>query len=84
MIISRLKANKMHFKAHFLNIVLHCIDFYDVNATISLLDMPVRAAFTKGFSMKTSLQITIIISKITPQTSTNDHRNSKTIYLINN
>ena len=30
-------------------IVLHCIVFYDVNLTISLLDRPITAEFTKGF-----------------------------------
>ena len=33
-------------------IVVHYI-FYDVNLTISPLDRPITAEFTKGFSMKT-------------------------------
>ena len=36
-------------------IVLHCIDFDDVNLTISQLDRPTPAEFTKGFSMMTSI-----------------------------
>ena len=36
-------------------IVLHCIDFDDVNLTISPLDRPTPAEFTNGFSMMTSL-----------------------------
>ena len=60
MIISDLKANKMHFKTHcfvykqsktglYSYILLHCI-FYEVNITIWPLDRPVTAEFTKGFS----------------------------------
>ena len=66
-----LEANKMHFKTHcfvykqnktglFNYIVLHCIDFYDVNLTISPLDRSITAEFAKGFSMKTSLIINTI------------------------
>ena len=63
MIISGLEANKMHFETLLylqtkLNgpFLLHCILlFYDVNLTISPLDRPITAEFTKGFSMKTSL-----------------------------
>ena len=65
MIISGSEANKMHFKTHYFvykesktdlfnYIVLHCFDFDDVNLTISPLDRPIPAEFTKGFSMKTS------------------------------
>ena len=53
-------------------IVLHCIVVYDVNLTISSLDRPITAVFTKGFSMKNilcllTIQITIIILQITQQ-----------------
>ena len=62
MIITGLKANKMHFKTHcfvykksqtglFNYIVLI---FYDVNLTISPLDMSITAGFTKVISMKMS------------------------------
>ena len=60
MIISGLEANKIQFKIHcfvykqskmglFNYIVLHCIDFDDVNFTISPFDRPTPAEFTKGF-----------------------------------
>ena len=40
----------MHYKTHcFVNTVLHCIVFYDVNLTISPLDSPITTEFTKGF-----------------------------------
>ena len=66
MIISGLKANKMHIKTHCFDckqtymeildyIVLHCIDFYDVNLTISPLDRLIPGEFTKEFSRMTSL-----------------------------
>ena len=67
MIIRGLEANKMHFKTHcfvykqsktglFNYIALHCIEFYDVNLTISPLDWSMTAEFTNGISMKTSLR----------------------------
>ena len=34
--------------------VLHCIVFYDINRTVSPLDRPITAKFTKGFFLKTS------------------------------
>ena len=57
---------KMQFRTHcfvykqsktgFFNYnVLHCIDFDDVNLTISPFDRPITAEFTKGFSIMTSL-----------------------------
>ena len=58
MIISGFVANKMHFRSTFclqrkLNgpFQLHCVTlyFYDVNITISPLDRPITAKFTKGF-----------------------------------
>ena len=42
-------------RAFFNFIVSRCIEFYDVNFAISPLGRPIRAEFTKRFSMKTSL-----------------------------
>ena len=46
MIISGLKGNKCILTPTAL--LLHCI-FYDINLTISPLDRPITAAFTKDF-----------------------------------
>ena len=75
----------------------HCIVCYDVNLTISSLDWPITAEFTKGPSMKTSLyQHPLFVnntnnnhdltnySKNNRSVSTNDQLNSKTNHLIYN
>ena len=59
-LISSLEVNKMHFETHcivykqsktdlFNYIVLYCIEFYDVNLTISPFDRPITAERTKEF-----------------------------------
>ena len=66
MIISGLEANKMHFKtqcfvykhsilAFLITLCYIVLILYDVNLTISPLDIGLPAEFTKGFFMKTSL-----------------------------
>ena len=69
MIISGLETNKIHFKIHcfvykqakWAFLITFCYNvfvynwFYDINLTISPLDKPITAEFTKGFYMITSL-----------------------------
>ena len=107
MIIGGLEANKMHLLCYKsktkLNgpFLLHCVTlccFYDVNLTISPLDRPITAVFTKWFPMKTSL-INILklfvnnsnnthyftnYSTNNRSLSTNDQLNSTITHLINN
>ena len=105
MITSGLEANKIHLrptglfankaKRAFLITFCYTVWFYYINLTISPLDRPITAEFTKGFSMKT-YQHPLFVNNSNNNhyftnysinnryVSTNNQLNSETNHLINN